>query len=69
VPAAEAHLAFVRLIALGVVLDVDLHAREDATAGAREEVRILRVVPYERRTSGWSRKASEAELKGVEGGD
>jgi hypothetical protein len=26
--------------------------------------RGLRVVPYER-TSGWSRKASEAELKGV----
>jgi hypothetical protein len=28
----------------------------------------LRVVPYER-VSGWSSKASEAELKGVEGGD
>jgi len=30
--------------------------------------RGLRVVPYER-TSGWGSKASEAKLKGVEGGD
>jgi hypothetical protein len=29
---------------------------------------FLRAIPYER-TSGWSSKASEAELKGVEGGD
>jgi hypothetical protein len=28
----------------------------------------LRGVPY-KRTTGWSSKASEAELKGVEGGD
>jgi hypothetical protein len=30
---------------------------------------IFRVVPYRAMMSGWSSKASEAELKGVEGGD
>ena len=32
-------------------------------------LRVLRVVPSFKATSGWSSKASEAELKGVEGGD
>jgi hypothetical protein len=30
---------------------------------------LMRVVPYKAMMSGWSSKASEAELKGVEGGD
>ena len=37
-------------------------------AGVKTTSKRLRAVPYERK-SGWSRKASEAELKGVEGGD
>jgi hypothetical protein len=44
--------------------------RADAAGRADDEhlgVARFRVVPYER-MSGWSSKASEAELKGVDGG-
>ena len=43
--------------------------REQALEHVRVGMRVeLRAVPY-KATSGWSAKAPEAELKGVEGGD
>ena len=44
----------------------EANLRERGEADDREEA--LRVVPYER-TSGWRSKASEAEMKGADGGD
>ena len=46
------------------LLDVQTGGADEEEVGAD----LMRAVPYER-TSGWSSKASEAELKGVEGGD
>jgi hypothetical protein len=46
----------------------ELHEVLERAARQRADALRLRVVPYER-MSGWSSKASEAELKGAEGGD
>ena len=67
-----------REVARGLELERDGDQRARVGVQERHELRVLirrreleelRVEGPHERTSGWSSKASEAELKGVEGGD